>query len=188
MKIPVLGLDPSLRNWGLAEGMLDLESGYLSDLNLTIVETEVDDRKQVRQNSKDLIATEQLAAAIFPIARKAKLVFVEVPVGSQSAAAMKSYGVCVGILGTMKAQGIQLIEVSPMEVKENFTGKKHATKEQMIQKALEWYPEANFPRERGKATGKVIAKAEHVADAIAAIHAGVRTPVFSNLIQLLSKV
>ena len=188
MRIPVLGMDPSFRNWGLAEGSLDLETGMLYDLNLTVVETEVDDRKQVRQNSKDLIASEQLAKTIFQIARKAKIVFAEIPVGSQSAAAMKGYGVCVGIMGVLKAQGIQIIEVSPTEVKQVFTGNKNATKEQMISTALQWYPEANFPRERGKATGKVIAKAEHVADAIAAIHAGVSTPVFSNLIQLLSKV
>ena len=188
MRIPVLGMDPSFRNWGLAEGILDLESGVLEELLLTLVETEVDDTKQVRKNSKDLISSETLAKTVFEKGLKAKIVFAEVPVGSQSAAAMKSYGVCVGILGAMKAHGIQIIEVDPNSVKRTFTGNKNATKEQMIQKALEWYPTANFPRDRGKSTGKVIAKAEHVADAIATIHAGVQTPEFTNLMKLLSKV
>lgn len=188
MIIPVLGLDPSLRNWGLAEGVLDLETGELSQLNLTIIETEPDKTKDVRQNSKDLASADQLASALFPIAKKAKLVFVEVPHGSQSAAAMKSYGICVGILGSLRAMGTQLIEVNSTEVKQVFTGCKTATKKQMIDKALEWYPDANFPREKGKPNGRVIDKAEHVADAIAAIHAGVRTPVFQNVMRLFAEV
>jgi Holliday junction resolvasome RuvABC endonuclease subunit len=188
MRIPVLGMDPSLRNWGLAEGILDLETGILDHLVLTLVETEVDDTKQVRKNSKDLVASEILAKTAFEKATQAKIVFAEIPVGSQSAAAMKSYGVCIGIMGAMRVHGIQIIEVDPKSVKKNFTGNPNATKEQMIQKALEWYPTANFPRERGKATGRVIAKAEHVADAIATIHAGVQTPEFTNLMKLLSKV
>jgi hypothetical protein len=51
----------------------------------------------------------------------------------------------------------------------------------MIDQAVKLYPQANFPRNRGK----VQEKAEHVADAIAAIHAGVMTPVFQNLMRLL---
>jgi Holliday junction resolvasome RuvABC endonuclease subunit len=188
MFIPVLGLDPSLRNWGLAEGLLDLETGELHSLNLSIVETENDKHKQVRQNSKDLNTAEQLAASVIPAVKRAKVVFVEVPVGSQSAAAMKSYGICIGILGSIRALGIQLIEVNPTEVKLVFTGNKLATKEMMINKALEWYPDANFPRERGKPDGRIVAKAEHVADAIATIHAGVKTPVFQNVMRLFAEV
>ena len=188
MKIPVVGFDPSLRNWGLAEGMFDLESGELTSVHLSIAETESDDTKQVRTNSKDLVAAEFLATAVFPAAKKAKVVFVEVPVGSQSAAAMKSYGVCVGILGALRSQGVQLIEVTATEVKLIMTGNKNATKQQMIDAAVEWYPNANFPRERGKATGKIIAKAEHVADAIAAIHAGVQTPAFLSIMRIIKSI
>lgn len=188
MKIPVLGMDPSLRNWGLASGILDLETGELTDLNLTIIETEPDDTKQVRQNSKDIAAAEYLMGHVYPIAAKAKLVFVEVPHGSQSAVAMKGYGICVGLLGALRSHGIQLIEVNATEVKQVFTGCKTATKKQMIEKALEYYPDANFPRDRGKPNGRVLDKAEHVADAIATIHAGVRTPVFQNVMRLIAEV
>ena len=82
MQIPVLGMDPSLRNWGLAEGILDLETGTLDHLVLTLVETEVDDAKQVRKNSKDLVSSEILARTAFEKASKAKIVFAEIPVGS----------------------------------------------------------------------------------------------------------
>jgi Holliday junction resolvasome RuvABC endonuclease subunit len=184
MKLPVLGMDPSLRHWGLAESVLDMDTGYLDTPRLSIIEPNDPKGKQVRQNSTDLAIAEQLALGVLAAARKAMLVFVEVPVGSQSARAMASYGVCVGILGTIRAEGIQLIEVSPTEVKKAFTGNKTATKEQMIAEALKLYPKANFPQHRGKLT----AKAEHVADAIATIHAGVLTPLFLNIMRINQQV
>jgi Holliday junction resolvasome RuvABC endonuclease subunit len=173
-------MDPSLRHWGLAESFLDLKTGYLDTPRLTIIEPEDPKGKQVRQNSKDLHLAESLAVAALSAARQAKAVFVEVPVGSQSARAMASYGVCVGILGAIRAEGIPLIEVTPLEVKLAFTGNKTATKDEMIQTALGLYPDANFPHHRGKLT----AKAEHVADAIAAIHAGVNTPTFQQILRI----
>lgn len=184
MKIPVVGFDPSLRNWGIAESMLDLDTGYLDTPVLSIVETVDLTGKQVRQNSNDLYVAEQLAKGAIPAARGAKAIFVEVPVGSQSARAMASYGVCVGVLGAIRSLGIPLIEVTPTEVKVAFTGNKTATKEEMIAEAIKLYPQANFPNQRGRIT----AKAEHVADAIAAIHAGVNTPMFQNLLRLFSGV
>lgn len=181
MKIPVLGMDPSFRNWGLAQGILDLETGILENLHLTLIQPVDMSGKQVRQNSQDIYIAEQLAAGALQVAQKAKCVFVECPVGSQSARAMASYGVCVGILGSIRSMGIPLIEVSPIEVKKAFTGSVTATKELMIKTAVGFYPDANFPRQRGR----IVAKAEHMADAIAAIHAGVNTPMFQNLMRLL---
>ena len=182
MKIPVLGMDPSLRNWGLAEATLCLDTGILSTPVLSTIHTNVDESKQVRQNSKDLQTAEQLARGALAAARRAKVVFVEVPVGSQSARAMASYGTCVGVLGAIRAEGIQLIEVTPLEVKTHLAGKKTATKEEMIEAAVGYYPDANWPRQKGK----VVAKAEHMADAIGTIHAGVHTPMFQQLMRILA--
>jgi hypothetical protein len=184
MLIPVLGMDPSLRNWGLAEASLDLTDGILSTPHVSLVQPEDLQGKQVRQNSKDLHTAEQLAGPVMAAARKAKVIFVEVPVGSQSARAMASYGVCVGVLGAVRALGIPLIEVTPTENKLIFTGDKSATKREMIDKAIELYPDANFPVHKGK----VPDKAEHMADAIAAIHSGVKTPMFQNLMRLFKEV
>lgn len=179
-KIAVLGMDPSLRNWGLAEATLDLDAECLTTPIISTIHTQVLKTKQVRQNSDDLATAEQLATTAIEAAKRAKVVFVEVPVGSQSARAMASYGVCVGVLGAIRALGVQLIEVTPLEVKLAFTGKRTATKEEMILRAVELYPEANWPRQKGK----VVDRAEHMADAIAAIHAGVNTPMFQQLLRL----
>jgi Holliday junction resolvasome RuvABC endonuclease subunit len=184
VEIPVIGMDPSLRNWGLAEGTLDLEQGYLTNLSLSIVQPKDMEGKQVRKNSSDLYLANQLAEAVIPLVQKAKVIFVEIPVGSQSARAMASYGVCIGLLGAIRSQGIPLIEVNATEVKLGLSGKPNATKRQMIEAAYLHYPTANFPMQRGK----ILDKAEHMADAIGAIHAGVNTPMFQQLMRLLGKV
>ena len=181
MLIQVAGFDPSFTNWGIAEGQLDLDTGYLENVRLEIVSTEKGKAKQVRTNSDDLQRCEELARKALEVGRRCKAIFVEVPVGSQNASGMKAYGVVCGILGTLRAEGIQIIEVTPTEVKKTFTGNKNATKEQMIAQAVQLYPDANFPKHRGQ----IASKAEHVADALAAIHAGVSTPIFQNLLRIL---
>lgn len=185
MIIRVLGLDPSMRNWGMADGLLDLDTGVLTNLYLSLVQTEDIEGKQVRKNSKDLHTATQLSKAALEASKAAKIVFVEVPVGSQSANGMKSYGMCVGILGAMQAQGTRLIEVTPTEVKQVFTGNKNATKAEMIDRAMTYYPDANWPMHGTKVSAS---KAEHLADATAAIHAGVQTTLFQNLIKLMKEI
>lgn len=181
MRISVCGMDPSLTAWGIAESFLDLTTGELDTPRFQVIEPEREDSKQVRKNSKDLSEATQLATIALAAARKAKVVFVECPVGSQSARAMCGYGVCVGILGTIISEGIPLIEVQATDVKHALSGMKHATKDQMIAAAVAAYPDAIFPTYHGKITKK----AEHAADALGSIYAGVHTSSFQGLLRLL---
>ena len=182
----VLGLDPSLRNWGIAYGWLDLNSGELTDLKLDVIQVKDDNSKQVRKNSKDLHIAHSLYAGVLPYAKEAKFIFVEVPIGSQSARAMASYGLCVGVLGSLRASGYSLVEVTPSESKMAFTGDKEASKRLMIDTAVGYYPDANWPTQTQKGKTSIIeSKAEHMADAIAAIHAGVHTPLFKQTLQVM---
>lgn len=186
MKIPVLGMDPSMRNWGLAFSELDLTTGILDVPKLSVIKTGDEPKgKQVRMNSYDIEAANVLYGNILPLVLSSKVIFVEVPVGSQSAAAMKGYGMCLGILGALRAQGIPFIEVTANEVKEAMTNKRTATKDQMISAAMAEYPTANWPRHSGVISAS---RAEHMADAIGAIHAGVNTQQFQNLMRLLNAV
>jgi hypothetical protein len=120
------------------------------------------------------------------------VVFVEVPVGSQSAYGMKSYGIVCGVLGAMRHAGIEIIQVDALAVKESLTGNQNATKKQMIAAAVSEYPHVEWPRqEKNGATwkkGDLMNEAEHCADAIATIHAGVQTPSFQTLMRLFAKV
>lgn len=183
----VVGFDPSLRNWGIAQGIIVPEpSPSLHIVHLDVINPVLPKSKQVRQNSLDLESAKQLAEGALAAAKDAKAIFVEVPVGSQSARAMASYGVCVGVLGALRATGIPFFEVTPTEVKLASFGNKTATKAQMISWAVKQHPEGNWPTYLEKGTIHISdTKAEHMADAIAAIYAGVRGNTFQQFLPLL---
>lgn len=183
----VVGFDPSLRNWGIAKGVMTTEiPGSLEITHLGVIQPVLPTGKQVRQNSLDLESARQLCAQALAAAQGAHAIFVEVPIGSQSARAMASYGICVGVLGALRASGIPFFEVTPTEVKMISVGKKTATKSEMIQWAYNRHPEAKWPtyKQHGQ---EVIseAKAEHMADAVAAIHAGLASNQFQQTLPFL---
>ncbi len=185
--IKVVGQDPSLRNWGLAIGTYSLETGQVRIERLGLTCPALPKGKQVRQNSSDLESAFQLYKGAVAAAEGAHAVFVEVPVGSQSARAMASYGICVGVLGALRANGIPFFEVTPTEVKLASVGKKDASKVQMIGWATRRHPEANWPTYlRGGQSLISEAQAEHQADAIAAIYAGINTNAFQQLLPHLA--
>ncbi len=51
MKIPVVGMDPSMTHWGIAKSWLDLTTGYLDTPDLQVIEPLKTTHKQVRVNS-----------------------------------------------------------------------------------------------------------------------------------------
>lgn len=186
--INICGFDPSLRNWGLAAGTLDLDTQRISIKHIDVVNPVISTGKQVRQNSLDLECAYQLYKGAKAIIEDAHAIFVEVPVGSQSARAMASYGVCVGVLGALRANGIPFFEVTPSEVKLAAVGNKTATKQQMISWAMAAHPEAAWPMYNHKGISMVSeAKAEHIADAIGTIYAGLSCNSFKQILPFLGK-
>lgn len=182
--IKVVGFDPSLRNWGIAFGTFTPATGALDIQHLDVTRAIVNKGKQVRQNSQDLDVAEQLAKAAVVAAQGAQAVFVEVPVGSQSARAMASYGVCVGVLGALRAQGIPFFEVNPEEVKLATGLKKDASKLEMINWALAKHGSAPWPMHREVLN---MSLAEHMADAIAAIEAGLISKPFQQALSFITR-
>lgn len=112
--------------------------------------------------------------------------FVEVPHGSQSSAAMKSYGMCIGLLGAVKGIGKRFFELSEREVKKATVGNHNATKSEMIAWAMKEHPELDWPMKTEKGVQSVVeGKAEHMADAVAAIHAGLQSEQFRQLTAMM---
>lgn len=185
--IRVVGFDPSLRNWGIARGIF--QPGSTPDLVLeevAVISPDLPKGKQVRQNSLDLESAKQMYKAALDAAKDADAIFVEVPIGSQSARAMASYGICVGVLGALRAAGIPFFEVTPTEVKVAAVGYKNATKQEMIQWAVTQHPEANWPMYVQHGEFKVSeAKAEHMADATGAIYAGLTSNPFQQMLPFM---
>jgi Holliday junction resolvasome RuvABC endonuclease subunit len=110
------------------------------------------------------------------------IICVEIPVGSQSARAMASYGICIGVLASINKP---MIQVTPTEVKVAATGNKSATKREMIIWAFSQNSSLKWLTRTTNGDNILIDKNEHMADAMAAIKAGISTDEFKTI--LLSK-
>tara|TARA_B100000929_G_scaffold108179_1_gene85732 strand:- start:48402 stop:48983 length:582 start_codon:yes stop_codon:yes gene_type:complete len=185
-EIRVTGIDPSFSNFGYAHGTLNMETGVLTNLQVELRESPpVKAKKQVRQNSKDLERAQIQFEGLSNICKQSDMVFVEIPVGSQSARAMASYGVCIGLLASIQ---IPMIQVTPTEVKVAATNKKTASKKEMIEWATQAYPDAGWLTKKVKGIVSFTDKNEHPADALAAIYAGVKTEQFQQLLAMRKKL
>ena len=183
--INVLGMDPSLTNWGLAFAKYNVKTKQLKVNNIQLQKTKKSAHKGYRVNTDDLARAHLLAGLAFKAAERADIIFVEVPTGSQSARAMVSYGVCIGILASLQTNQFPFISVSSADIKLHATGDPHASKQAMIDWATKKYPKLLWPTlKRGRKTSIVASKCEHMADAIGAIEAGLLTPEFQQLMAL----
>ena len=173
-QILVAGVDPSLNNFGLSKATVDIEtkSVVLHALELVTTESDTANKKVVRKNSDDLERARKLHKGLLTFIKDVDLVVVEIPVGSQSARAMASYGICIGVLAAIDKPFIQ---VTPTEVKLVSVGSKTASKAQMIEWATKLYPNADWLTQKRNGTLQYISKNEHLADSVAAIHAGLFT-------------
>lgn len=172
------GLDPSLSNFGMVKGSLSGELFTLTDLTLVTSEPDNKNKKQVRKNSDDLNRARKLHQGLMSFIKDVDLLFVEIPVGSQSARSMASYGICLGLLGSIQ---IPMIQVTPAEVKLAATGSKTASKSAMITWATTQFPDAGWFTRKVKGVVSYTNKNEHPADALAAIYAGVRTDQYQQI-------
>lgn len=91
---------------------------------------------------------------------------------------MKSYGVCMGVLAGI---GIPMIQVTPDEVKRAGAGKKTASKAEMIHWAVHQYPDASWLRQKRNGVMELLMKNEHLADAVAAVRAGMATDEYKRM-------
>jgi Holliday junction resolvasome RuvABC endonuclease subunit len=182
----VAGLDPALANFGIARMWLDLDTLSLSlDRFRTIVtEKRAGKGKAIRQNSDDLRRARELHDGLHEELKDCVVAFGEIPSGAQHARSAFGFGVAVGVLASCK---IPLFEVMPLETKLGSVGIKTADKPDIIRWAAELYPEAPWQRyeapTRGKkphAKGDLHDDNEHVADAIAIVHAGICLPEFKQ--------
>ena len=185
--ISVLGMDPSLNNWGLAFGQYFTDTNQIQINSIDVIQPASLEGKQTRTNSSDIYRASQLSQQARKACDGATAVFIEVPHGSQSSRAMASYGICIGILGSLKAQNQEFFEVTANELKLATTGQKGASKQAIIDRAIQNYPHINWPYQTQKGQTKVVTgKAEHMADAIGAIEAGILTPAFRQMLQFIA--
>ncbi|HCW3947857.1 TPA: crossover junction endodeoxyribonuclease RuvC [Acinetobacter baumannii] len=180
--LKIVGMDPSLRNWGMSKALYDPESQSLEILEFGLIQPEIPTAKSVRQSEKDILSAYHLFTQAYHFAKDADIVCVEVPVGSQSARALVSYATCTSVIGSLIAMGMNVVAVTPTEVKK-VIGNPQASKHEVIEWVRKLHPLAPFPTY--KKSGQVLiseAKAEHLCDSVVAIYAGMRKKRFLQLV------
>lgn len=182
--LKVVGMDPSLRNWGMSSATYDPVSHSLEILDFELIQPKLPTAK-LKQGELDIIAAEQLFTQAYKYAKDADIVCVEVPVGSQSARAMVSYATCTAIIGALIAMGLNVVAVTPTEVKQ-VVGIKDASKRQVIEWVSMKHPLAPYPTyKRGGQNLISEGKAEHVCDSVVAIYAAMKKKRFLQLVKEL---
>lgn len=187
-KLNVLAIDPSLQNFGMVKGYIDISDEDFPFVieKMLLQESKGADKstaKAVRKNSDDIRRARSLHKGMQEMLKDVHMVFVEVPVGSQSARSMASYGICIGLLGSI---GKPMIQVTPTEVKLAAVGNKTASKQEMIDWATSAYPDAPWLTRKIKGKVELVAKNEHLADACGAVHAGILTDQFMQAVAILA--
>ena len=176
-----IGIDMAFANMGLSHVLIDGKTITIRTLRL--VTTEAETTKVVRKSSDGLRRAIELRQALIQFCHDcpAQFAFVEVPTGSQSASAARALGIAVGVLASCP---LPIIEVSPMEVKEAVTGNRKikATKGDVIAWATKQWPDAPWIKNHGR----IIKANEHLADAMAAVVAGIKTPEFQRTLTLMN--
>lgn len=180
--IKLLALDPALRNVGLALLFVG-EDGSVQVENLRLLKTENEAGKTVRKNSDDLRRARESFSSIMDWVMEADMLAAEVPSGSQSARGTMSNGISIGLLAAASLTR-PLIEVSAAEAKKVATGRKNATKDEMIQWAKGLYPNAPWLTRRLRGQTVMIDANEHLADAVAIGHAALQTPAFQLALKM----
>jgi len=182
-EIKIVGIDPSLRNFGVVRATINPDSLVVSIESVRLIQPSENKtaKKQVRKNSDDLRRARWLQSNMIEACRDCAFALVEMPVGSQSARAMASYGIVTGVLSSCP---IPIIEVTPTEVKLAGAGHKTASKQEMIDWAVDKHPEAKWLRRKLKSEMVLMGGNEHIADALAAIYAGINSEQFKTALAM----
>lgn len=171
--IKIVGLDPSLRNWGMVKATYDNDKQLLSIHSVGIIQPDLSKASSTKQNLLDVESASQLYSGTLDAIKGADFVCVEVPYGSQSSRASMGAGICLGVLGAISVEPVNILSVTPAEVKRAGHGTINASKKQMIEWAVAKHPEANWPKYKSRGVLVINeGKAEHMCDALAAIYAG----------------
>ena len=182
MKITIAGLDGSKTNFGIALMTMDVDTLELDVKDLILVKTEKSKNKQVRASSDNLLRAQEIATVARESLGDSIACFGEVPSGGQSYDAVLGFGIVIGIYASIT---IPFIEVSPSETKKAAVGTRTASKEEIIQWAMENSPKAPWRTRKLKGALVPTNDNEHLADAVAIVHAGIKTPAFQQTLAIL---
>lgn len=174
-QLNVAGLDPSLRNFGVVLGTINADC--LDELIITgmkVLHTKNEPHKF--KNVSDLNSLPDLINDLWDLVSDVHVIFVELPIGSQTSRAMYSYGVCIALVALLQSQG-KLVIVTRENQRKALLGVDKVTKQDMIDWVNDTYP--NNPHFNSLKN----AEREHAADALASVHVGITKHLIEQLIK-----
>lgn len=163
----VLAIDPSFTNTGWCIARYDLAERSVDILEGGLISTEKAAVKTIRRSSDDLRRAKEISRALSKRAEQVDMVFAEIPTGTQSARASWALGIALGCLANVALRS-PMIEITPTMTKLAATGRKDATKEEIITWAIAKYP--HLPWIKGRKG--ISPRNEHMADSVGVLHAG----------------
>jgi len=193
-EIKVVAFDPSMTNFGVCLASVDVMTLKPRIEGLELFKTDSDVSKGVKKNSDDLRRAQEQFKNMVRMCEGRAVAIAEIPMQvtphrgmlpSVAASASYSAGIMIGVLS---ACNIPLIQVFPQDVKMSVIGRRNAAKEEMIEWAMERYPDAPWrmrkvKRKDGSGYNLVpMADNEHLADAVAILETGLMTPDFKQMV------
>lgn len=171
----IAGIDPALRNTGVAIGELDVANSSLIITELYVIQTApMDDTWQ----AEDMLRRcKEIYKHTLEYTKDCQIIFAELPTGgsnNQTAFALGA-GLTAALIGLQQP----LITVSPHDVKKTVLSEhpaKDRNKAAMVSWAMNKHPEAPWPTYPYQGKFNPVENfnyLEHLADAIAAIYAGI---------------
>lgn len=183
----MLGLDPSMANTGMCWGNYLLDERTFMPEGLELIETKPGTDKKVRKSSVDFDRCRKLLHGVRTVCREEGIqyAFAELPTGSQNAVAMKGYGVSICVMASLP---VPVVQVTPREVKVAALDRATASKEDMIIWATTRWPHLPFLTRTLHGQQVYVNKNEHLADALAAVEAGLVTDQWNQALAAIQAV
>jgi Holliday junction resolvasome RuvABC endonuclease subunit len=183
--INVVGLDPSQSNFGIVEATIDVDTLEVDIVDMRVISTSSESAKGVIKVSDNLRRAKEIQVEMRKACVGKSMAIAEIPLMittmNPKIASLANYnsGMMVGILSAIQ---IPLIQVFPKDVKLAMTGLKDACKEEMIEAAMLKHPAAPWVMRKLRGNMVPTAVNEHLADAIGALYAGIKTEQFGSAV------
>lgn len=164
----ITGCDPAFSNFGMVKVEYDLERcKIIRVIEMELIQTTKSKEKGVKKVDDDWARACHIDDRLTKFVADSDLIVAEIPSGSQSATASRGLGIATGLLIKLDSR---LVRVTPTDVKK-VVGKRQTSKKEMIEWAVDCFPEAPWLRTKDK-NQRIKNDNEHLADALAVIFAG----------------
>jgi len=188
----VLALDPSFRNTGYA--VIERDGPKERVVTTGVIKTEARDKKtRVRAADQRLEQIQIMVKALKDIIGdwQPALLVAELPSsGGKSANAVASMAIAQAVCGAVVAyEGLPAEWVTPMENKKCYTGKRNASKEDMMSACVRTHPalKKEYTHTKGQYKGQLRGEFEHVADALGAYEAAKQNSPVMKVLEGVSR-